>query len=162
MVQYLPLFALFVLACIFAGASFLVSGLVAPKRPNAAKEAPYECGIVPTSEPTERFPVRFYLIAMIFIIFDIEVIFLYPWAVESNALGGLGLGEMIAFSVAVLVCLAYLISNGALDWGPARDVEASEFEFGESTIRKVNKPAVRPSQVTEEATGQPAAPSAAP
>src|SRR3712207_6292497 len=100
MVEYLPLFVMFVLAFIFAWASFLASGLLAPKRPTAAKEAPYECGIVPTREPAERFPVRFYLVAMIFIIFDIEIIFLYPWAVRFDALGGFGLVEMIIFSAA--------------------------------------------------------------
>lgn len=63
MVEYLPLLILAVLAAIFAGASFLASGLLAPRRPNAAKSAPYECGIVPHLEPAERFPVRFYLIA---------------------------------------------------------------------------------------------------
>ena len=73
---------LFVLGVLFAGLSFLASGLLAPrKRPTAAKLAPYECGIVPDREPPQRFPVRFYLVAMIFIIFDIEIVFLYPWAV---------------------------------------------------------------------------------
>src|SRR5919199_1913617 len=120
MVEYLPLFAMFVLAFIFAWASFLASGLLAPKRPNAAKEAPYECGIVPTREPAERFPVRFYLVAMIFIIFDIEIIFLYPWAVIFRRLELFGLIEMVVFAVAVFVSFMYLISNGALDWGPVR------------------------------------------
>jgi NADH-quinone oxidoreductase subunit A len=140
MVEYLPLFALFVLATIFAGVSFFVSGLVSPKRPSAAKSAPYECGIVPTSEPAERFPVRFYLIAMIFIIFDIEIIFLYPWAVHFDALGTFGLVEMVVFSVAVIVSLAYLISNGALDWGPARRIE-EDTRTTDSTIRRVHRPA---------------------
>lgn len=141
MVEYLPLFALFVLATLFAGASFLVSGLVSPKRPSAAKRAPYECGIVPTSEPAERFPVRFYLIAMIFIIFDIEIIFLYPWAVHFNQLGTFGLVEMVIFSLAVLVSLAYLISNGALDWGPGKRNDEFDDRSTESTIRRVHRPA---------------------
>ena len=89
MAQYLPLLVMFVLAGVFAGVSFFASGLLAPRRPTAAKEAPYECGIVPDREPPERFPVRFYLVAMIFIIFDIEIIFLYPWAVIFRQLGGL-------------------------------------------------------------------------
>src|ERR1700760_2878124 len=118
--EYLPLFVMFALAFIFAFASFMASGILGPHRRTAAKEAPYECGIVPTREPAERFPVRFYLVAMIFIIFDIEIIFLYPWAVEYKALAGFGLAEMVVFSVTVFVCLAYLISNGALDWGPVR------------------------------------------
>jgi hypothetical protein len=75
--QYLPLLVMFVLAGVFAGLSFLASGLLAPRRTTPAKEAPYECGIVPDREPADRFPVRFYLVAMIFIIFDIEIVFLY-------------------------------------------------------------------------------------
>jgi NADH-quinone oxidoreductase subunit A len=85
-----------------------------------AKRSPYECGIVPGREPPERFPVRFYLIAMIFIVFDIEIIFLYPWAVIYRNLGALGLVEILVFTVAVLVSFVYLLSNGALDWGPAK------------------------------------------
>ncbi len=123
MVEYLPLLVLAVLALVFAAASFIASGLLGPKSPNSAKEAPYECGIVPRREMAERFPVRFYLIAMIFIIFDIEVIFLYPWAVRYEALGLFGLSEMIVFGIAVFVSFAYLISNGALDWGPRKRLE---------------------------------------
>ena len=142
MVEYLPLFALFALAFAFAWASFLASGLLAPKRPTAAKEAPYECGIVPTREPAERFPVRFYLVAMIFIIFDIEIIFLYPWAVRYDALGGFGLVEMAVFTLAVVVSLAYLLSNGALDWGRAKPHLSSDGLAPDSTIRRVPKPVV--------------------
>jgi len=120
MVEYLPLVVLAVLATLFAFGSFMASGLLGPKRPNSAKSAPYECGIVPRREPAERFPVRFYLIAMIFIIFDIEIIFLYPWAVRYDVLGLYGLAEMLVFAVAVFVSFAYLISNGALDWGPKK------------------------------------------
>ncbi|MEZ5166275.1 MAG: NADH-quinone oxidoreductase subunit A [Acidimicrobiales bacterium] len=82
--QYLPLLALFVLAALFAAVSFVVSGLFAPRNPSAAKQAPYECGIVPTRETPERFPVRFFLVAMIFIVFDIEIIFFYPWAIAQE------------------------------------------------------------------------------
>ena len=95
---------------------------------------------MPTSEPAERFPVRFYLIAMIFVIFDIEIIFLYPWAVHFDALGAFGLVEMAGFSLAVVVCLAYLISNGALDWGPKRRVD-SDGRTAVSTVRRVSRPA---------------------
>ena len=77
-----PILILLILGFLFAALSFVASALLAPKkRPTAAKTAPYECGIVPGIEPPTRFPVRFYLIAMIFIIFDIEIVFLYPWAV---------------------------------------------------------------------------------
>ena len=118
MEQYLPLFALFVLAVLFGVLSIIVSKVLAPARPNAAKMAPYESGIIPTRETPERFPVKFYLVAMIFIIFDIEIIFLYPWAVIFRDLGAFGLVEMALFAVAVFVSFVYLISRGALDWGP--------------------------------------------
>jgi NADH-quinone oxidoreductase subunit A len=98
--------------------SLTVSRLLAPARPTAAKAAPYESGIIPSREPPERFPVRFYLVAMIFIIFDIEIIFLYPWAVIYRELGAFGLVEMLLFAAAVFVSFVYLISRGALDWGP--------------------------------------------
>ena len=144
MVDYLPIFALLVLAILFSILSFLASRLLAPRRPNPAKGAPYECGIVPDREPAERFPVRFYLVAMIFIIFDIEIIFIYPWAVVYRRLGGFGLLEMILFAVAVFVAFVYLISHGALDWGPvsARGRVAAPAPPGrttETTIRRVGR-----------------------
>src|SRR5947208_9253077 len=114
MAQYLPLLVMLVLAGLFAGLSFLASGLLGPKRPTAAKLAPYECGIVPDREPAERFPVRFYLVAMIFIIFDIEVIFLYPWAVIYRQLRAFGLWEMVVFAAVVFFSFVYLLANGAL------------------------------------------------
>ena len=77
--QYLPLFSMLALVFLFAALSFLASVLLGPKRPTAAKEAPYECGIVPEIEPAERFPVKFYLVAMAFIVLDVEIIFLYPF-----------------------------------------------------------------------------------
>ena len=149
MADYLPLVAMFVLATLFAGASFLASGILAPKRRTAAKEAPYECGIVPSREPAERFPVRFYLVAMIFIVFDIEIVFVYPWAVIFDKLGTFGLVEMLVFALAVVVSFAYLIANGALDWGPAKVMNRlNTIETGntstrtsDSTIRRIGTPA---------------------
>lgn len=76
---YLPVLILMIVGILFAALSFVASGLLAPrKKPTAAKLAPYECGIVPDREPPQRFPVRFYLVAMIFIVFDIEIVFMYP------------------------------------------------------------------------------------
>jgi NADH-quinone oxidoreductase subunit A len=118
----LPILAMLILAGIFAGVSFFASRMLAPQRPTAAKEAPYECGIVPEREPAERFPVRFYLVAMIFIIFDIEIIFVYPWAVIYRQLGAFGLWEFVLFAVAVFVSFVFLIGNGALDWGPLKRI----------------------------------------
>ena len=136
--DYLPLFTMLVLATLFAAVSFIASSILAPRKPSAAKSAPYECGIVPTREPADRFPVRFYLVAMIFIIFDIEIIFLYPWAVIfQRDLRIFGLVEMIVFAAAVFVSFAYLISNGALDWGPAKRLPMST-RTTDSTVRRVS------------------------
>lgn len=85
--QYLPIVVLATLAVLFGAISLVASKLLAPRRPNTAKSAPYECGIVPSREAPERFPVSFYIIAMLFIMFDIEIIFVYPYAVSHAALG---------------------------------------------------------------------------
>ncbi|MCU1351697.1 MAG: nuoA [Acidimicrobiales bacterium] len=139
--QYLPVVAMLVLAVLFAILSFAASKLLAPRRPSAAKSSPYECGIVPSQEPPERFPVRFYLVAMIFIVFDIEIIFLYPYAVIYRDLGAFGLVEMLVFAVAVFASFVYLIANGALDWGPAkglrRDPQRSPERTTTTTVRRV-------------------------
>jgi NADH-quinone oxidoreductase subunit A len=138
--SYLPIFLMMVLGIAFAGLSFVASKMLAPQRPTAAKEAPYECGIVPTHEPAQRFPVRFYLVAMIFIIFDIEVIFLFPWAVVYGQLKTFGLIEILVFAAAVFVSFVYLIANGALDWGPVkriRPVVTEGTRTSESTVRRV-------------------------
>ena len=118
--QYLPIVAMLVLATLFAGLSFAASHLLGPSKPTTAKSAPYECGIVPSRDPAQRFPVRFYLVAMIFIIFDIEIVFLYPWAVIFRELRTFGLIEVLVFAAVVFVSFVYLVSNGALDWGPAK------------------------------------------
>lgn len=144
MAQYLPLLVMLILASLFAGLSFFASRLMAPRRPTTAKAAPYECGIVPDREPAERFPVRFYLVAMIFIIFDIEIIFLFPWAVIYRDLGAFGLWEMLIFALAVFVSFVYLIGHGALNWGPiARRVPVPE-RTAASTVRRVGVENRRP------------------
>jgi len=118
--QYLPIVVLAVLAVVFGVLSLLASVLLAPRRPNDAKSAPYECGIVPGKEPPERFPVSFYVIAMLFIMFDIEIIFAYPYALESRALGTYGFIEMLSFSAVFFVAFVYAVARGALDWGPVK------------------------------------------
>jgi NADH-quinone oxidoreductase subunit A len=142
--QYLPVVVIGVLGFLFVALSLFASKLMAPRRTTLAKRAPYECGIVPGREPPQRFPVRFYLVAMIFIVFDIEIIFLYPWAVNYRNLGAFGLVEIVVFAVAVLVSLLYLMSKGALEWGPAnraRRLEASDMVAAgrttRSTVRRV-------------------------
>jgi NADH-quinone oxidoreductase subunit A len=118
--QYLPIVVLAVLAIVFGVLSLLASVLLAPRRPSDAKSAPYECGIVPGKEPPERFPVSFYVIAMLFIMFDIEIIFAYPYAIHSRALGTYGFIEMLSFSAIFFVAFVYAVARGALDWGPAK------------------------------------------
>jgi NADH-quinone oxidoreductase subunit A len=119
---YGPILGLFALAAMFALFSVGVSQLVGPKRYNRAKLEAYECGIEPSPEPVGggRFPVKFYLTAMLFIIFDIEIIFLYPWAVAyGDLLGGLGVFafvEMILFIATVFIAYAYVWRRGGLDW----------------------------------------------
>jgi len=141
---FLPVVIMVALGMVFAAMGAFLPGLLAVRRPTLAKEAPYECGIVPSREPAERFPVRFYLIAMIFIIFDIEIIFLYPWAVIFDRLDLFGLVEMVVFAVAVVVSFGYLLSNGALDWGPAKAARSVAPADGpprtsRSTVRKVSR-----------------------
>jgi len=120
--QYLPILALIILVFIFGALSFIASTLLGPKRPTSAKEAPYECGIVPESEPSQRFPVRFYLVAMAFIVLDVEIVFLYPFITVMKGLGPYGLIAMGAFMVVLIVPFAYLLSSGALAWGPVKQV----------------------------------------
>lgn len=137
--SYLPIFLLLVLGFLFAALSIIASKLLAPKRPTTAKEAPYECGIVPTFELPHRFPVRFYLVAMIFVIFDIEVIFLFPWAVVYNGLGTFGLVEIIIFSAAVFISFLYLVANGALDWGPLQKIRPASEQIIRTTMSTVRR-----------------------
>ena len=143
--QYLPFVILLILAVVFGAVSFAASRLLAPKRPSAAKEAPYECGIVPSRQPPERFPVSFYIIAMLFIMFDIEIIFLYPYAVSSGSLGAGGFWAVVVFSVVFFLTFVYEVARGGLDWGPLhqyRNLErdaamVSPTRDSSSTIRRV-------------------------
>ncbi|MBM3806352.1 MAG: NADH-quinone oxidoreductase subunit A [Actinobacteria bacterium] len=144
--QYLPIVVLAILAILFGVGSLIASKLLAPRRPNTAKGAPYECGIVPSLEAPERFPVSFYVVAMLFIMFDIEIIFAYPYAVASNSLGVYGFWELVAFSAVFFVAFVYVVARGALDWGPvkkprrlvSRDGDIlSESRSVSTTIRRV-------------------------
>ena len=123
MAQYLPILTMIVLVLIFVAASFIASKLLTTKRPTKAKTAPYECGIVSEDEPAERFPVRFYLVALAFIVLDVEIIFLYPFATIFRRARRLRPRRRWAsFLLVLIVPFAYLLSVGALDWGPMRQV----------------------------------------
>ena len=115
---YTPVLALFVLAAGFAIFSVIMSAGTGPKRYNRAKLDSYECGIEPTPQPIGggRVPVRYYITAMLFIVFDIEIVFLYPIAVAFDAMGTFALIEMILFIVPVFVAYTYVWRRGGLDW----------------------------------------------
>ena len=146
--QYIPLVVLMLLAIAFGGVSFVASRLLAPRRPSGAKQAPYECGIVPSREPPERFPVTFYVVAMLFIMFDIEIIFIYPYAVSATGptgLGAFGFWAIVVFSVIFFLTFVYEVARGGLDWGPLHQYRNLELDASmvsaardsSSTIRRV-------------------------
>jgi len=115
---YLPIVLLFALATLFALFSVSIAPFTGPKRYNRAKLDFYECGIEPTPTPEgpNRFPIKYFLTAMLFIIFDIEIIFLYPYAVANKQLNLFGLVEMIFFIVTVFIAYTYVWRRGGLDW----------------------------------------------
>src|SRR6202166_3847766 len=119
---YAPLLIHFLVAMALAGVILLASSLVGRHRPNKAKQQPYECGITPTGDAREPFSVKFYLIAMVFILFDVEAIFLYPWAfifkdlVRNVATRWFGFMEMMIYVAILLVGYFYLLKKGAFDW----------------------------------------------
>jgi NADH-quinone oxidoreductase subunit A len=114
---YVPILGLAILAAVFAVFSLTAGALAGPKRWNRAKLESYECGIEPTKQAAGvRFPVKYYLTAMLFIVFDIEIIFLYPWAVYFDKLGVFGLVEMVTFIATVLVAYVYVWRRGGLEW----------------------------------------------
>ena len=129
--DYLPILLMFVVAFGFAGGNILLSQLVGQKKPTRTKLMPYECGKDPVGSAHERFSVKFYLIAMIFILFDIELIFLMPWAVVFKQLAATGPAmrnvvfvEMMLFVALLLVGYVYVLKKGLFDWGERARVEA--------------------------------------
>jgi NADH-quinone oxidoreductase subunit A len=114
--SYAPLLLYFILAMALSGAILILSTLVGWKRPSATKAQPYECGVTPTGDAREPFSVKFYLVAMVFILFDVEAIFLYPWAYIFRDLRWFGFVEMILYIGILLVGYFYLWKKGAFDW----------------------------------------------
>ncbi len=119
--DYIPLMIILIVAVGLASVLVGLSWILGPKKPSAAKLAPYECGVTPVGSARERFPVKFYLIAMLFIVFDIETVFLYPWAVtftrwNSHALQVFSLMEMVAFIIILFVGYIYVWQKGAFEW----------------------------------------------
>jgi NADH-quinone oxidoreductase subunit A len=119
--QYVPVLILAVVAALFAGGNLIGSVLIGkPGRRNVVKDTPYECGMLPVGEANSRLSVKFYLVAMLFILFDIEVVFMYPWAVvykdmlKTNA--NLIFGSMVSFMGILFVGYLYAWKKGAFDW----------------------------------------------
>ena len=113
---YLPIMLLILVALAFGLGSVVFSSLIGQKKYSKVKMAPYECGCEPIGTARERFPIKFYLIAMLFILFDIEAVFLYPWAILYKKLGVFGLVEMGLFVVILFVGYIYVWKKGALEW----------------------------------------------
>ena len=116
MLEYVAIAVMVVLATLIALIAIGLGGLFGPRKNTEAKNIPYESGILPYGEGTRRMPVRFYLIAVLFILFDIEVIFFLPWAVVFRQLGLFGLIEMVIFIAILLVGYVYAWKKGALEW----------------------------------------------
>jgi len=114
--DYLPIAVLFVIATVLAFLVVAVGQLFGPRRPTPRKQAPYESGMRPIGPAMRRMPVRFYLIAVLFILFDIEVIFFLPWAVTFRSLGLFGFIEMLVFVAILLVGYVWVWKKGALEW----------------------------------------------
>jgi len=115
--RYLPLLVHFIFAGALATGIVLLSWLLGYRKPSRAKMSPYECGMAPVGDARERFPVKFYLVAMLFILFDVEAVFLYPWAVILRQLKMFGFWEMLVYVFVVLVGFFYIWKKGVLDWG---------------------------------------------
>jgi NADH-quinone oxidoreductase subunit A len=113
---YLPILLLVIVAVLFGMVALVFSSLIGPKKPSALKLSPYESGCEPVGTARERFSIKFYLIAMLFILFDIEAVFLYPWAILYKKLGMFGLAEMGVFIVILFVGYIYVWKKGALEW----------------------------------------------
>jgi NADH-quinone oxidoreductase subunit A len=150
--SYLPILILAGLALLFAVGSLAASSLLRPNKPNPVKLSPYECGIVPERTPQgERFPVKFYLVAMLFIIFDVETIFLFPWAITFRKLGLFGLVEMAIFIGLVFVAYVYVWRKGGLDWSsPAID---RALQLGAQSGVRPSPPAAEASDANREVAG---------
>jgi len=120
--NYLPLLIHFLVAGALASAFVLLSSIIGYRKPSRAKMSPYECGMTPVGDARERFSVKFYLVGMLFILFDVEAVFLYPWAIILKDLKKMGQGvfgvtEMLVYIGIVLVGFWYIWKKGALDWG---------------------------------------------
>ena len=116
MLEYLPVLLFVAVGLGFGAVTILASSIIEPRRVSPEKVSAYECGVDPVGDARGRFNVKFYMVAVLFILFDIEAVFLYPWAVAFNALGLYGLIEMVLFIVILLAGYLYLLKKRALEW----------------------------------------------
>ena len=114
--SYFPILVLFILAGGFVATMLGLAIVLGPKRHSPVKDEPFECGTIATGDAEQRMSVKFYLVAMIFILFDIEIVFMYPWAVKAIALGWTGFWVMMSFLFVVTLGLVYVWKRGVLDW----------------------------------------------
>ncbi len=114
--DYLPVIIVLIIASLIGMGALVAGLLVRPRRPYALKLTPYESGNPPIGEPRARFSVKFYIIAMLFVVFDVEAVFLYPWAVAYDKLGIYGFVEMMIFILILLIGYLYVWKKGALNW----------------------------------------------
>jgi len=115
---FVPILIMLALGAGFAGGNIVLSQFLGPKKPSPEKSAPYECGMPPVGDARERQSVKFYLVAMIFLLFDIEIAFLYPYAMAIRDLGWNGYLQLLTFFLVLLVGFVYVWRKGVLDWGP--------------------------------------------
>jgi len=113
---YFPLLVLFILAAGFVITMLVLSIIAGPKKYTEVKDDPFECGTIGTGDAKQRFSVKFYLVAVIFILFDVEIVFMYPWAVQAGQLGWYGFWAMFSFIVVLSAGLVYIWKRGVLDW----------------------------------------------
>ena len=116
MSEYIGIVIFFVLSGTVTGAFILLASVLGPKKPSVVKSSPFECGETPFSLPIGHLSIKFYLVAILFILFDVELVFLYPWAVVYRGLGASGLAEMVIFLGVLIVGFFYAWDNGALEW----------------------------------------------
>jgi NADH-quinone oxidoreductase subunit A len=116
MATYVPLFLLFIVAAVIALAMFTLTSLLGPKNPTPEKMTPYECGSESTGGRTVKPSVKFYLTAILFVVFDIEAVLIYPWTLQFRQLGWMGLATMVSFLALLVVALLYVWKKGALEW----------------------------------------------
>lgn len=116
LVNYVPILVLLLLVTAFAAAVLLLTSYMGPRGTSPGATDPYESGIVPEEQERKRFPVRFALVAMLFLVFDVETVFFYPWAVSFKLLGLFGLGEMLTFMAVLFLGYLYAYKKGALEW----------------------------------------------